>query len=903
MRFQLLGEPQIHAPGRVVAMGPPKQAVVLTALLLDANRPLTTEVLVERVWGTEAPGHAARTLHTYVSRIRQLLEPGEGPVRLHRHRGGGYLLELPEESLDLSDFRELVARAADLDRADPKRVVLLREALTLWRGQPLAGLPGDWAGRARTLLVDERIEATVQWADAEIRTGHPAAAIGPLTELAEQHPLVEPLAAALIRTLAAAGRTAKAVNQFLSVRRRLVDELGVEPGAELRAAHRDVLRQTPEPDEIVPAQLPLDVPDFVGREAELQRLDDLARTAVIVISGTAGAGKSALVVHWSHRVRRRFPDGQLYVNLLGFDPAGVTLSPADALRNLLISLGVPTARIPAEVDARSALYRSVLADRRVLVVLDNAAHERDVRPLLPGAPDCLVVVTSRKQLPGLVAAECARPVELGLLPPAQARELLSRRLGARRVAAEPAAVDRILASCARLPLALTVTAARALQQPELPLTRLAEQLYAVRESLDAFAGDDEATDVRAVLSWSYRALTPGAARLFRLLGLHPGPDVALPAVAALLGEPVEAAERHLRALTRASLITEHRPDRYQLHDLLRTYAGELLRPEESAEPLSRLLDHYVHSAYAADLILYPHRDVPELTTDGPVTRPADRAEALAWFAEEHQILVRMVGRAHQAGLDSGAWLLARGLTTYFDFQGHWQDWVATQRIALSSATRSGDPARAAFAHLNLGLAFAQLRPEDAIRHLRLALDGYRRLGQAKGQAHTHNALASVLGNQGDPREALRETERAVELFGRVGDQDGQARALNNLGWYHTQLGESDRALARCREALRLHRRIGDRYGEANTLDSLGLTYHHLGDHDRAVREYRAALDAWREVADRYNEAGTLGRLGDTYQALGETGAARKVWERALTMLTDLGHTDAEQIRRSLDALP
>ncbi|GAA0514478.1 SARP family transcriptional regulator [Paractinoplanes deccanensis] len=883
-------------------MGPPKQAVVLTALLLDGNRPLSTEVLVERVWGPDAPDHAARTLHTYVSRIRQLLEPADGPTRLHRHRSGGYLLELPEESLDLHYFRQLVTRAAELDRADPKRALLLREALTLWRGQPLAGLPGDWAARARMLLIEERIDATIHWADAETRTGNPAAAIGPLTELAEQHPLVEPLAAALIRALAAAGRTAKAVDQFLAVRRRLVDELGVEPGAELRAAHRDIVRQTHEPDEIVPAQLPLDVPDFVGRDAEQQRLHDLARTAVIVISGTAGVGKSALVVHWSHRVRRRFPDGQLYVDLLGFDPAGTALSAADALRNLLISLGVPAARIPAELDARAALYRSVLADRRVLVVLDNAAHERDVRPLLPGAPNCLVVVTSRSQLPGLVAAEGARPVELGLLPPAQARELLSRRLGAQRVAAEPAAVDRILAACARLPLALTVAAARALLQPEQTLARLAEQLHAVRHSLDAFAGDDEATDVRAVLSWSYRALTPGAARLFRLLGLHPGPDVAVPAVAALLGEPIGVAERQLLVLTRASLLSEHRPDRYQLHDLLRTYAGELVRPEETAGPLGRMLDHYVHSAYAADRILYPHRTVPELTTDGPVIRPADHAAALAWFAEEHQVLVRMVGHAHDTGLDSGAWLLARGLTTYFDLQGHWQDWVLTQRIALSSATRSGDRVGAAFAHLNLGQALTQLRPEDAVRHLRLALDGYRRLGEAKGQAHTHNALARVLGSQGDPREALRQTEQAVELFGRVGDQDGQARALNNLGWYHTQLGECDRALARCREALRLHRRIGDRYGEANTLDSLGLTYHHLGDHDRAVQEYRAALDVWREIADRYNEAGTLGRLGDTYRSIGEAGKARKVWERALTMLTDLGHTDAEQIRRSLDAL-
>lgn len=291
MRFQLLGEPQVHTRGRAVAMGPPKQAAVLAALLLDANRPLSNEVLVERVWGPGAHDRASRTLHTYVSRIRQLLAPADGGIRLHRHRSGGYLLELPEGSLDLHYFRQLVSRASELDRADPKRVVLLREALALWRGQPLAGIPGDWAAQARMLLIDERIDATVHWADAEIRTGSPAAVLGPLTELAEQHPLVEPLAAALIRALAATGHTGKAVNQFLSVRRRLVDELGVEPGAELRAAHRDILRETREPDEIVPAQLPLDVPDFVGRDAEQQRLHELATTAVIVVSGTAGVGK------------------------------------------------------------------------------------------------------------------------------------------------------------------------------------------------------------------------------------------------------------------------------------------------------------------------------------------------------------------------------------------------------------------------------------------------------------------------------------------------------------------------------------------------------------------------------------------------------------------------------------
>jgi DNA-binding SARP family transcriptional activator/tetratricopeptide (TPR) repeat protein len=812
MWFQLLGEPQVHAPPQVSMMGPPKQAAVLASLLVDANRPLSAEVLVERVWGAQAHDRAARTLHTYVSRIRRLLAPAGAEVRLHRHRSGGYLLELSEETVDVHRFRQLVARAAD----DPRRVALLREAMALWHGPPLAGIPGDWAARVRTLLESERVDATVHWADAEIRSGDPASVLGPLTELTERFPLVEPLAAVRIRALDVVGRTAEALADFLAVRRRLVDELGVEPGAELRAAHREVLREQPPPerDEVVPAQLPRDVPDFVGRDAEQQRMHAAlaagfsgrsAATPVLVVSGTAGVGKSTLVVHWGHQVRRRFPDGQLYVDLLGFDPAGAALSAQDALRNLLLALAVPAARIPSGLEPRSALYRSVLADRRVLIVLDNAVTERDVRPLLPGAPQCLVVIASRNQLPGLVAAEGARPVELGLLPHAQARELLGRRVGAGRLAAEPAAVDEIVTACARLPLALTVAAARALLRPEQPLARLAAQLRAVRSDLDAFAEEDETTDVRAVLSWSYRALPADAARLFRLLGLHPGPDLALPAVAALLGEPVAAAERRLRALVRASLLAEHSPGRYTLHDLLRAYAGELVDEAEAAAPRRRMLDHYVHAALAADRLVYPHREPIEVAPPGPdvpVPVPADRAGALAWFAGEHQILVRMVRYAHDAGLNAEAWRLAWTLTTYFDLQGYWQDWVGTQQEAIDLFGRAGRHAAQARALNNCGWYHAQLGENDL---------------------------------------ALARCEEALRLHRRIGDRYGEANTRDSLGLAHHHLGDHERAIEEYREALRAWREVGDRYNEAGTLGRLGDTYRSVGSSSRARDVWRRAL--------------------------------------------------------------
>ncbi|MEJ3745599.1 BTAD domain-containing putative transcriptional regulator [Actinomycetes bacterium KLBMP 9797] len=936
MRFQLLGNPEVHVAGRALAMGSPKQAAVFAALLVDANQPLSADTLVERVWDDSPHDHAHRTLHTYLSRIRRLLaqahaaEPGGAPVRLHRHRGGGYVLEVTAEQVDMHRFRRLVTRAAGLPGEDPDRAALLREAAALWYGPPLAGIAGEWATRVRTALRGERVDAVVAWADVELRCGNPAAVIGPVTELAAAHPLVEPLAAVLLRVLHAVGRTGEALSRFLEVRRRLVDELGVEPGPALREAQQAILRGRPgaesepgprpaeggEPAMVVPAQLPLDVPDFTGRRAELRQLDAMMEsgseqptaTAVIMVSGTAGVGKSALVVHWGHRVRGAFPDGQLYVDLRGFDPGGAVLGAAEALRGFLTGMRVPAEQIPAGLEERAALYRSILADRRVLIVLDNAGSERDVRPLLPGAPHCLVVVASRNRLPGLVAGEAARPVELGLLPASEARALLAGRVGARRLTAEPAAVDEILAACARLPLALTVAAARAMIRPDAPLARLAEELRDARSNLDAFAEEDEATDVRAVLSWSYRALPPPAARLFRLIGLHPGPDLTPPVAAALIGEPVGAAVRQLRALVRASLLIEHVAGRYTLHDLLRVYAAEVVRTTESAAGLEaarrRMLNHYLHSAYAADRLLHPHREPIRLQPAGAdvtVASPADHAEALAWFAAEHHVLVHAVRQSYGAGLDGDAWQLAWTLTTYFDLQGHWHDWVDTQRIALAAAARAGDRQAQAFAHRNLGLAYAQLSAfDDSNRHLGQALAGYRELDDAAGQAHTHNTLARVHGSQGRPRAALHETEQAIDLFRRAGHHAGQARALNNVGWYHTQLGENDLALSRCQDALMLHQRIGDRYGEANTWDSLGLVHHHLGRHGRAVHDYRAALERWREVGDRYNEAGTLGRLGDTYRVLGEPQRAREVWQRALTILVELGHADAAQIRRKLD---
>ena len=505
----------------------------------------------------------------------------------------------------------------------------------------------------------------------------------------------------------------------------------------------------------VPAQLPHRIPDFTGRDAELDRLDALAgqgsgeaenAVVITVITGTAGVGKSALALYWAHQVRDLFPDGQLYVNLRGFGPAGSAMEPAEAIHGFLDAFAVPSDRIPLDLDARAALYRSILADLRVLVVLDNARDVDQVRPLLPGSPGSVVVVTSRNQLMSLVAADGAHPVALDLLPAAEARRLLIRRLGPDRVAAEPASVEEIIKACAGLPLALAVAAAHAAASSRLPLSALADALRKVHGRLDALDGGDQYTDVRAVFSWSYQALSEPAARLFRLLGLHEGPDIATSAAASLAGVPLAQARRQLADLVRAHLVTEWAPGRFALHDLLRAYASELAATYDTAADrrlaVQRVLDYYLHTAYSADLLLRPRRDDPiTLAPPQPLVTPetlADYRSALAWLATERQVLLVALRQAVSYGLDVHAWQLAWAVTSYFDRHGHWYDAAASHRAALEAAQRLGDLHAEAIIHCCLACAYCRLDGHVAAnRHLQQALELYQTLGDYAGKAHAH----------------------------------------------------------------------------------------------------------------------------------------------------------------------
>ncbi|MEV6844417.1 BTAD domain-containing putative transcriptional regulator [Actinoplanes sp. NPDC051411] len=911
---RLLGPVELITPGRAVDVGPPQRRLVLAALAVDAGRSVPVETLVDRVWGAEAPDRGRRALQAHLTRIRRVCQDLDEPVGLIR-RSGGYLLDLDDERVDVLRFHRLGRQARE---PGPDRTVLLRRAIDLWAGEPLAGMTGRWAGQIRERWRQQYLDAVIAWAGSALETGDTDDVVGRLSSLVEEHPLVEPLTAVYMRALHNAGRTAAALDLYTATRRRLIDDLGVEPGAELRQAHQAVLlgdaapavaiRESPPLP--VPAQLPADLPDFAGRRADLDHLDALGKQdaagLVLGITGTAGVGKTALAVHWAHGQRHRFPDGQLYLDLGGFAPAGSLVTAAEAVRAFLTALGIPAEHVPTSLREQTALYRSLLADRRMLVLLDNVRDAEHVRPLLPGASAGLTVLTSRDRLAGLVA-EGARPVTLDLLAPEESRQLLAARIGSERTAAEPAATSRIVASCTGLPLALAMVAVRAAGHPSFPLSAIAAELDHARDALDSLDGDDRDDHVRAVLSWSYHTLRPPAARLFRLLGLHTGPDISTAAAASLAGETVPGIRAALAELTRAHLLREHQPGRYDMHDLLRAYAGELADridpPDERDTAFGRLVDHLLHTGYGAAMLLYPGREPIVLAAPRPgvsVRRLADYGEALEWFTAEHRVLLSTVSRCADRNWDRPVCQLAWTLMTFQLRQGYWPDWAGTQRAAVTAARRLGDRPGQAAAQRSLARALGNMgEHEDAYAHFRQALDLFVELGDPAGEATTHDNLSHVLAKQGRRPEAVGHARRAVELYRRAGRLDGLASALNSVGWMLAQAGNTSEALTYAREALTLYRELDDRDGEAAAWDTLGYAQHHGGDPSAATTSYRRALVLYRALDDRYNVGVTLWHLGDAQDAAGEPESARRSWQEALAGLEAIGHADAGIVRGRL----
>jgi tetratricopeptide (TPR) repeat protein len=626
-----------------------------------------------------------------------------------------------------------------------------------------------------------------------------------------------------------------------------------------------------------------------------------------VLSGTAGVGKTALALHWAHRASPEFPDGQLFVNLHGFGPAGTALEPADALRGFLEALGVPQARIPADLAARAGLYRSLLTGKQVLVVLDNARDAGQVRPLLPGAPRCAAIITSRSQLAGLAATEGASHLTLDLLTPADGRELLVSRLGGNRVAREPAAVTSIIDRCARLPLALTITAARATTAPNFSLAAIAAELGDASRALDPFQGGDAATDVRSVFSWSYRALSPGAARLFRLLGLHPGPAISVPA-AASLGEIETGQARLLLAeLSRAHLVAEFAPGSFAFHDLLRAYAAEQAGAVDS-QPVRdaaarRLLDHYLTTAYGAAMLIEPHMDPLDIHAAGAGVVPAPLTtaqDALSWFAAERAGLLAAVRLAGDTGPARYAWQLAWCACAFLLRRGLWDDNVLAQEAGLTAARRVRDASGEAHTLHGLALGYARSgRFGEATPRLERALSLYRSTGDRVGQARIHNSLTWIAEHEERLADALVHATRALEIYRAAGHRAGEGMVLNDLGFCHARLGNYRQAREYCEQGLAMARQGGERNWEAAALDSLGLVYHGLGDQRRAVACYEQAAALYRELGDRFNEADTLVSLGDIERRVRDIESARKAWSQAALIFDEIGHPEGDEVRAKL----
>ncbi|MCT2280663.1 tetratricopeptide repeat protein [Micromonospora chalcea] len=934
VEFRVLGDLDVRVDGRTVRIGHARQQCVLAALLVEPNRVVATGQLISRVWGDEVPDGAAATLRGYLSRLRQALA-GVDEVRIVR-RHPGYLLAVDPDRVDLHRFRALTEQARRTGD-DATAIGCLERALGLWRGEAFDGLTTPWLAAYRQTLDRQRLAAALDRNDIALRRGAHARLLPDLLDLSGRHPWDERLAAQAMLALYRCGRQADALEHFHRLRHRLAAEIGADPSPPLAQLYQQILTadaaiappDLPDGGEpsstatgtarnagAAPRQLPASPGVFAGRTVQLARLDeqlgdagrpDGAGSPVVIssIGGGGGVGKTWLALRWAHANAGRFPDGQLYVNLRGFDPTSDPVEWPVAVRGFLEALGVEPARVPADPEAQASLYRTLVAGRRLLVVLDDARDAATVIPLLPGTPTSAVLVTSRRQLAGLVTTHGARPLPLDVLPDDEARELIVRQVGAARVAGQPDAVADILRFCGGLPLALGIVAARAVLNPDLALSSVAAELTTAVSPLDALAGDEVTTNLRVVLSRSLAALTPAAAQVFALLGLAPGPDIGRAAAASLTARTPEQLRPPLRELLDAHLVQEHVAGRYRMHDLVRSFAVERARgdPAGSRSAMRRLVDHHLHTAHAAALLLSPQRDpltlapaVPGVTAE----RLDDLAAALAWFTGEHQVLLAIIEYAAGNGLDVATGQLSWTLATYFDRQGHWHDWATVARRAVESTRRRGDRPAQAQAHRLLAGACSNLgRYAEAQRNLLAALDLFAALGDDEGRAHTHFDLSMLHDRQRQPREALPHARRSLALYERVGGPLKQAVALNAIGWYHSQLGEHHDAITYCRRALALSEQAGSAYGQANTWDSIGFAHHHLGEYEHAVDCYRQALALFTDIGDRHAEGIVLDHLGDTWAAAGRADAARDAWRRSLALYEELGHADAEAVRRKL----
>ncbi|MFC7382133.1 AfsR/SARP family transcriptional regulator [Sphaerisporangium rhizosphaerae] len=938
--FSVLGPLDVRLGGRPVRLGGTKPRMLLATLLLHANRVVGASHLIEVLWPERRPRSAVENLRTYVSSLRAALAENApaapaaadgGPAReplagepasrgggaVIRARQSGYVIDVSPGDLDLLAFERLLAeggRARAEGRAAEAADLLCR-ALSLWQGTPLDDLPGSplWEGRLSP-LAETRLTAAEELLALRVSLGQYTAAIGELRVLLVEHPFRESLWRQLMLALHWSGRQAEALRAYATVRDRLVEELGVEPGAELRRTHAAVLAGVPSPagepsggrvaevaGEPSLWRLPPDIPDFTGRTADVATLVDALAPdraagppAITVVVGPPGVGKSALAVHCAHAVRDGYPGGQLYLDLGGTTPAPA--GPADLLAEALRALGVAEGALPAGVRERSALYRSLLAGRSVLLVLDDAAGAAQVRPLLPGG-GCSVLVTSRRritELPGTLQ------VELDVLTPPESEELLGKIVGVQRLERERDAAAAIARSCGHLPLALRIAGARLVARPGWPLRLLERRLEDEARRLSELRVGDLA--VRASVERSYRLLPEDAARAFRTLGLL-GPR-SLPAWVIDAALDRHHADEVVDDLVDANLLQlvggdpAGRP-RYRLHDLIRCGAREKAYADPQGLALGRVVGAWLAVAERATARL-PTTVFGLMSPTATRWEPADAtvgqigADPLSWFDTEREALVGTVRLAADAGMADSAWGLAASLVPYFDLRGHYDAWRGTHEIALEAVRAKGDARGEAALLRGLGQVYLyQDGYAEAAEMFHRSYQLFRRLGDGRGEAIAICGLGAVDQIRGERLRALRRFRQALGMFLGMGDPAGEAYARQAIGKVCLESGDLAAAARWLDEALRLARAIGDRHREGCVFNHFGRLHDLAADFDRATSYQDRALDIFESLGDCHCAAYAMQSLGNRRAVRGERVRASAQLERSRTIFRRLGDRSGE----------
>jgi DNA-binding SARP family transcriptional activator/Tfp pilus assembly protein PilF len=911
LELGVLGPVRAARDGRELELGGPKPRAVLALLLVDAGRVVPTEYLVAVLWRGAPPPGAAKTLRSYVSRLRSLLDP-EAVLVAH---GGGYAVRVEPDRVDAARFERLVAAGrAALGRGEAVAAAdRFGEALALWRGRALADVAEVEPLALEAARLEElRLVAVEGHAEADIERGLAAEVTGELERLVAEYPVRERLWRLLVLALYRAERQADALAAYRRARELLAEELGIEPGEELRALEEAVLRhEVPAPaTAAVTRTLPRDVAGFTGRVAELGRLlGDVAGAAtggvvgICAIGGMAGIGKTTLAVHAAHQLAGRFPDGQLFLPLHAHTPGQRPVDPADALAGLLLAAGVAPQQIPPGLEARAARWRDYLAGKKILLVLDDAAGHQQVRPLLPGTAGSLVLVTSRRRL---AALDDAAVISLDTLTPAEAAALFVQLAGRPGLHAGDAGVAETTRLCGYLPLAIGMLARQLHHHPAWTPVSLAADLAAARDRLELMRAED--LSVAAAFDLSYQDLPGDLQRLFRRLGLHPGPDIDGYAAAALDGITQNAAHRGLEGLYDQHLLTEPAPGRYRLHDLLREHAQALAGTDEPAATdaaIGRLLDYYLHTALAASR----HTPTPNWSPSAARLPPARLPEcaptvstekqAVAWLETERANLHAAASYAATSARPVPAMLIPAAMAGFLHVQHYRDQALILHQTALAAARQAGDRPGQGRA-LNL-LASTQIfgacdfAAAEATLQQSLAL--HHDLGDRGGQADALNGLGRVYWLTSDYPSAVTCLQRALDLFREIGHQVGQAQALNGLGAIRCLTGDYDTAAASHQQALDLFRVTGHRHGQSEALTHLATVQRLTSNYAAAAASLRQARELNRGLGDRYKQAWARSELGLLQQLTGDYPAAEGSHQEALSLYRDLG-----QRRQQADVL-